>query len=139
MPTFEKSPHVFVYGTLRPGASRAALPTGLARMLALETVPAGPARVRGHLLRVADYPALVLDEEAGWVIGDLLRMTNPAPLLAALDAYEECSADFPQPHEYRRVLIDVQSPEGPVPAWAWLYARTTDGLPIIESGDFLNS
>lgn len=137
MPTREKTPFFFAYGTLRPGAPRAALPADLADLLAACAQPVGPARVRGRLLRVADYPALVLDDDSGWVTGDLMRMTAPARLLPALDAYEECSPDFPPPQEYRRALIDIEGPDGPIPAWVWLYARPTEGLPVIASGDFL--
>jgi len=44
---------------------------------------------------------------------------------------------FPEPHEYRREKVNVQSPDGPIEAWTYIYTRDATGLERIASGDFL--
>jgi gamma-glutamylcyclotransferase (GGCT)/AIG2-like uncharacterized protein YtfP len=123
---------LFVYGSLRrrSGAPMALRLAQAARWL-------GRAQVRGHLYRVADYPGFVPDPAAPAVIGDLFLPHDPDPLLAEMDAYEECSDAFPRPQEYRRERLVVEGAGGPVEAWVYVYAWPVDGLERIEGGDFL--
>ncbi|MDI1295848.1 MAG: gamma-glutamylcyclotransferase [bacterium] len=122
---------LFVYGTLRPGfdGPMAAWLRGAAR-------PVGPAWIGGALYRVADYPGFV-PGAAGHVAGDLFALADPATVLPILDAHEECSDAFPEPHEYRRERLIVETAEGPVAAWTYVYARDVSALERIEGGDFL--
>lgn len=64
-------------------------------------------------------------------------MADAAAILAVLDAYEECTADDPQPHEYRRERRPVQRMDGPVDAWVYIYAHEVTGFARIRDGDFL--
>lgn len=121
---------LFVYGTLRPGFGGP-----MARRLFAEAFHLGPARASGRLYAVADYPGF-LPGEGGEVIGDLFALRDPATL-DWLDAYEECTACHPLPHEYRREALWVVGREGPCRAWAYLYALPVGGLAPIEGGDFL--
>ena len=121
---------LFVYGTLRPGGS-----APIAARAGLSHV--GPARARGRLYLVADYPALIADPAGEAVTGDLFAIADEATL-AAIDAYEECGPDDPPPHEYARKTIMVETDTGPVIAWTYLYARDTSGLERIAGGDFLS-
>lgn len=83
------------------------------------------------------YPGLLCNQ-VGTVWGDLYRLgINGDAVLAALDEYEECSARFPAPHEYERRVIIVEAPDGPLQAWAWIYAGPIEGRERIASGDFL--
>ena len=120
---------LFVYGTLRPGfgGERAAWLASVARLV-------GAAMARGALYRVDYYPAFVPQVD-GLVVGDLFQLPDAAAILATLDEYEECAAHFPAPHEYRRER--VQTAEGGVDAWAYVYARDVAGLERIAGGDFL--
>jgi gamma-glutamylcyclotransferase (GGCT)/AIG2-like uncharacterized protein YtfP len=128
---------LFIYGTLRHDA--ATLPEGkeVAALLVRHSTALGAARLRGRLYRVADYPALVRDDAAGWVTGELIRLDEPEMLLPLLDTYEETGQGFPAPQEYVRVMADVEGPDGPVHAWVYEYGRNVNGLPLIASGDFL--
>ena len=73
---------LFVYGTLRRGGSN-----HIAR-IAPDAVFVTTARVRGHLYDVnGRWPALVLDESAGWVAGEIYHL--PPPSWPALDALED--------------------------------------------------
>lgn len=97
----------------------------------------GPGHTQGSLFMLDGYPGLLCDQ-AGTVLGDLYRLcTNGDAVLAALDEYEECSARFPAPHEYERRVIIVEVPDGPLRAWAWIYAWPVAGRERIDSGDFL--
>lgn len=124
-------PLLFVYGTLRPGYDGP-----MADWLARVARHVGPAWADGALYRVADYPGFVAGPE-GEVAGDLFALPDPAVLLAALDEHEQCSAHFPEPHEYRRTRFWVRTPTGQAEAWVYLYAWDVCGLERIASGDFL--
>lgn len=97
----------------------------------------GAAYTRGDLFLLDGYPALI-PGEAGSVLGNIYRLYDDGDeVLAALDEYEECSARFPAPQEYERRVIIVEAPDGPLQAWAWIYARPIEGREKITSGDFL--
>lgn len=123
---------LFVYGTLRRG-SRAAP----AALLRAEARWLGVAEAGGRLYDIGGYPGLVAAEDAR-VEGDLFAMTQPAALLPMLDAYEECSAAFAEPHEYRRERIAVHFEGRDVMAWTYVYARAAERLVAITSWDAAN-
>lgn len=121
--------HLFVYGTLRQDAGHP-----MHEVLRAAAHRIGPGRARGVLYRVDWYPAVVLDDAAGWVTGELYQIHDPAGL-AVLDDYEGAG---PPPSEYRRVTTRVWLEHGEVhEAWIYEYAWSVDGLVRIESGDFL--
>lgn len=121
---------LFVYGTLRrgSGASPAAALQAQARWL-------GVATTHGRLYDIGGYPGFTIEAGGPMVEGDLFEMTEPEALLPLLDAYEECSADFPEPHDYRRERITVHLRERPTVAWTYVYARATNGLTVIGGWD----
>lgn len=123
--------HLFVYGTLRTDFDGP-----MARRLRTEAVLVGPARVKGALYCIADYPGMVMADE-DWVTGDLFALPDPAATLRWLDIYEECAPCFPRPHEYRRERWEVEVAGGTIDAWVYVYARDTAGLDRIDGGDFL--
>lgn len=116
---------VFVYGTLRPGASRDA------EAFFPGATFLGPARVRGVLYDLGDYPGVHLDDSAGWIVGEIVRVTAEA--LAGFDAWEGVDAGL-----YRRVPVTVERPDAP-PLTTWIYeiADACEGRPVISSGDWL--
>lgn len=122
---------LFVYGTLRPG-----FPGPMAAWLASVAGHGGRATARGALYRVDDYPGFVRGEH-GHVVGDLILLPDAGALLPLIDAHEECTPDFPPPHEYRRERLTVDGAAGPVEAWTYVYAHPVAGLERIEGGDFL--
>lgn len=126
--------YLFVYGTLRQGAGS---PWHATLSRSAEYV--SPASMQGELYEVDGYPgAIQADQGAGRVVGELYRIRNSENLLVLLDEYEECSANFPQPHEYVRMRVGISLPNsGTVVAWVYLYNRDVAGLERIESGDYL--
>ena len=128
-------PFLFVYGTLRRGCA-----APMAHWLASKAQWHGVARARGWLYGLEDYPGFVPDEEAAWVQGDLFHLPAGSAgeaIIARLDAYEECTADHPLPHEYARIMLPVLSQGNVVDAWTYVYRHATAGLRRIEHGDFL--
>lgn len=124
---------LFVYGTLRIGCTNA-----MAARLAEEAAYLGPATVAGSLWKIEDYPGFVAGQ-TGRVMGDLFRPRDAQATLRWTDAYEEITADFPAPQEYRRERMRIESGAGAVIAWVYVYARDPAGLPHIAGGDFLSS
>ncbi len=87
--------------------------------------------LQGKLYEVDNYPAAIesnnLEDE---IEGHLI--------LRQLDAYEECTNQFPEPHEYSRkkrliTLFDGSS----VSAWVYMFNRDVSNLISIQSGDYL--
>src|SRR3546814_9316943 len=120
---------LFVYGTLRPAFGRP-----MALWFGTVARHKGKGSAKGALYRIADYPGFVPGPN-GVVAGDVFELPDPTPVLAKLDIYEECSPDFPPPHEYRREMLAVDMPDGPVQAWVYVYARPTDGQERLENGN----
>lgn len=116
---------VFVYGTLKRGHGNHALVAPyLVRVL--------PGRVEGYDLyglppgpeRPYPYPAMVPGR--GRVYGEVLFLQEEA--LPLLDELEE------EGREYRRVRVWVETEEGPLEAWAYLYLDDLEGARALPEG-----
>jgi gamma-glutamylcyclotransferase (GGCT)/AIG2-like uncharacterized protein YtfP len=87
---------------------------------------------------VSYYPALVLDDSADWVLGEVYRLSSNEQL-QRLDAYEECTYPSLPDQEYQRKQITVITDKGTsLMAWIYSYQHPIAGLEKISSGDFLN-
>lgn len=132
--------YLFVYGTLRRQGG-----SSWHDFLAQHCQYAGDASFQGRLYMLQGYPGLVGSAHSqDQVIGELYRLPvckgagAVEAVLNALDEYEECSTQFPRPHEYLRqvhpvLLADKQH----LKAWVYIYNRRTDETARIVSGDFL--
>ena len=121
---------VFVYGTLRRGASNHF------RMAGAEFVCAGS--IVGKLYQIDWFPGLILDETGGPIIGEVFE-TGPE-LLEALDQFEGVSADETQ-SEYRRVSTTVFPDNGgePIRADVWEWLGAVDESKRMKGGDWLEA
>jgi len=130
-----KDEFLFVYGTLRR-ATRSEMYHVLARHAEL----VGEATYQGKLYNVDYYPGVVpSDDPADAVQGEVYRLRNARVVLSRLDQYEECGHGFPEPTEFVREIQKVHVRGGEtVPAWIYLYNRTTANLELVQSGDFLD-
>ncbi len=108
--------HLFVYGTLRRQTG-----SRISRWLSSLATPLGPARMKGYLYDLGDFPAMVLAGNAGdWVSGELYKLHDPAQTLPVLDRYEG-----PQ---FRRAVADAYLHDGSsVRCFVYLYAGNLDG------------
>jgi gamma-glutamylcyclotransferase (GGCT)/AIG2-like uncharacterized protein YtfP len=117
----------FVYGLLMtgyPGFSKLELST--------RSRVVGPARVRGRLYDLGDYPGLLTSDD-GVVLGELISVLDPR-LIDELDTYEMYDPGNAAESEYlRRPVLAL---DRSVEAWTYVYNRPVTGFPIIESGDW---
>lgn len=121
---------VFVYGTLRRGASNHF------RMAGAEFVCAGS--VAGKLYQIDWFPGLILDAAGDPIRGEVFEVGPD--LLAALDTFEGVSADESQ-SEYRRVTTVVVPAHGnealSADVWEWL--GEVDESKRMKGGDWLEA
>ena len=113
---------VFVYGTLRRGGSNHF------RMADAGFVAAGT--VRGRLYRIDWYPGLILDDDAGAIVGEIYQVSPER--LKSLDRFEG--------PDYRRVRVTVYCTDGEsstVNAWIWEWLGATDESARLPAGDWL--
>ena len=124
---------LFVYGTLRKGA------TSKAPRLLADCPYVASGYMSGRLYEIAGYPGAVESSNPhDRVVGELYALDHAQQLFSRLDAYEECSAEYPAPHEYLRKTVPVHFDDGTlVEAWTYLYNRATVSLRPILSGDYL--
>lgn len=121
---------VFVYGTLRRGASNAF------RMEGAEFLR--PGGVRGRLYRIDWYPGIVLSEDCGLIAGELWEVSSE--MLEELDGFEGSG--------YRRVEVYVDRYDcdhewiewntEPKTAWVWEWKGAEDSKRLIPSGDWFD-
>jgi gamma-glutamylcyclotransferase (GGCT)/AIG2-like uncharacterized protein YtfP len=126
--------HLFVYGTLRREHGQ-----DMYRLLARHADFVGHASYRGRLFLVDDFPGATPSTDPDAIVrGEVYRLEAPEVVLRQLDEYEEVDARDPDSSLYRRELADVQLDDGRVfRAWIYLYNRSTNGLTVLPSGDFL--
>jgi gamma-glutamylcyclotransferase (GGCT)/AIG2-like uncharacterized protein YtfP len=100
----------------------------------------GNAFYQGKRYKVGDYPGVVAsDKRTDWVQGEVYRLRNPSLLLARLDRYEECGANYPEPTEYVRKMQRVRLQGGKfICTWVYIYNWSTNTLELMPSGIFLN-
>lgn len=123
---------VFVYGTLMRGERLGHL------ILAAGPRALVPARTRGRLLDLGDYPGLVPARRNGqWALGEYCEFESLDKLLPQLDFVEEYLADAEPQSLYLRRSVPVTLEDGSERwAWAYLYNRPYDPRKIIRSGDW---
>lgn len=125
--------HLFVYGSLCRETAGSLHP-----LLSDDAEYCCAAQLPGKLYEIDGYPGAVPSPSTASVIhGELYRLYHPQRLFQRLDAYEECSAHFPQPHEYRRIVETVTTATGKViAAWIYVYNHGLTGRRLIPSGDY---
>ena len=116
---------VFVYGSLRRGNA------GAMSVRFYDATYVGDGQVCGRLYDLGAYPGLLLDESGAVVTGEVYEVTDET--LSKLDQFELTS-------DYERREVEVE--QGTVLKQCWIYvpahdAGFFDGLPLIESGDWI--
>jgi Uncharacterized conserved protein len=126
--------YIFVYGTLRRDTH-----SEMAGLLASHAEFVDDAIYQGKLFKIDYYPGAVpSDDPNDKVQGEVYRFHQPDIALPLLDLYEEFGPEFPEPNEYvRRKQAVLLKNGGTVMAWLYIYNRSTEGLELIESADFI--
>lgn len=129
-PDSPRRTRVFVYGTLRRGASNHF------RMAGAEFVCAGS--IVGKLYQIDWFPGLILDETGGPIRGEVFEADQC--LLEALDRFEGVAADESE-SEYRRVSTTVlpENGEEPLTADVWEWLGEVDESKRMKGGDWLEA
>ena len=91
----------------------------------------GPCRLRGALYDLGAYPGLV--EGPGEVLGELYAVLDPG-VFAALDEFEGFDPGDSAGSLYVRVETGLIEPAGR--AWTYIYNRSVEGRPRIDSGSW---
>lgn len=125
--------YLFVYGSLM-----ASVRSRVARYFHSQAEYIEEGMIPGRLYDLGAYPGLVPGGEDGQVNGHIFRMLKPSILLPFLDEYEGVLGDTTPEAEYRREMGEVAGQEQSYRCWMYLYNQDTDGLPLIEGGNYLN-
>jgi gamma-glutamylcyclotransferase (GGCT)/AIG2-like uncharacterized protein YtfP len=125
------NPNLFVYGSLM---SRAAHPMG--NRLRREAKLIGAATLQGRLYAISWYPgAVVAEDPAERVHGEVYALADPARTLQWLDAYEGIVSARPDFAEYERIERPVRLTSGEeCAAWVYLYRKDASKLTPIPDG-----
>ena len=122
---------VFFYGTLMAGFDRRRR-AGIDDKLRY----IGRGSIQGELFDLGLYPAAVAAPE-GRIWGEVYEMTEPVPVLAALDDIEGYRHDDPDRSLYTRAKAGVVLPDGSLAqAWVYFYNAPLGQAARIPSGDY---
>jgi len=123
---------VFFYGTLMTGFDRRRR-LGMDDRLTFR----GRGWIHGALFDLGLYPAAVPASD-GKVWGEAFAVTDPAPVLAALDEIEGFDARTPDASLYVRRQVPVHlDVDDDAEAWVYFYNAPLGGSFGIPSGDYL--
>jgi gamma-glutamylcyclotransferase (GGCT)/AIG2-like uncharacterized protein YtfP len=127
---------LFVYGSLRSGFQSPAYEY-ISRHFNL----VGPAKVRGKLFDMGDYPAGVPVREDLFITGELYAIKNELEFswaIGQLDDYEGVMPESGESSLYRRELTMVSCDGKDCEAWVYWYNGETGDRPFLESGDIMD-
>jgi gamma-glutamylcyclotransferase (GGCT)/AIG2-like uncharacterized protein YtfP len=140
--------YLAVYGTLMTGQANQLAPGVRAKMKSL-----GKCRIPGKIFKIRDdrdkvqYPGLVFvsNGDSSSVTGELFEIgkddRHAAEVLRAIDAYEEFLPDNWADSTFCRRFVAVypgDHQETKRFAWVYVYNKSTAGMDVIESGDWLS-
>ncbi|GAB4405961.1 MAG: gamma-glutamylcyclotransferase [Bacteroidia bacterium] len=127
---------IFVYGTLLRGAADHLM----AAFLKQKSSFVGKGVMPGRMYKVQFFPAVVEDDTGGFkVYGEVYRMHDSAAVFTVLDEYEAFLPDDPAQSLFVRKIKPIQTAEGPLDCWVYLYNQPIGEYVQIRSGDFLRS
>jgi gamma-glutamylcyclotransferase (GGCT)/AIG2-like uncharacterized protein YtfP len=126
------SGYLFVYGTLLDD------PNTFGRYVNDHCRFFKKGKFKGRLYDIGEYPGAIFEPGCdSSVMGSILIMNDPAEILKVLDDYEGVGDDCPQPNEYLRGLVDVDTDGNPISCWVYLYNWPVDKARLIDCGDYL--
>ena len=127
-----KSPvdHLFIYGTLRDGEERSGILSKFSSNVYKDC------KIRGKLINLQGgrYPGLISGD--GSVVGEIHYTPDIENTLKdendGLDMIEGFNGYGEKDPLFRRILTYSNE----IPCWTYVYARSPDDGPVIESGDW---
>jgi len=98
-----------------------------------------PGKFKGKLYDIGEYPGAIYLPNADYKVhGIILQLTNVNETLTVIDDYEGFGNDQLQTNLFIRKLLTVQTADGNVKCWVYLYNQPTTHLKQILSGDYLS-
>lgn len=127
--------HLFVYGSLRSGFKSPAY-AYISRYFHL----IGPAKVKGRLYDMGDYPAAIPSTDEHYIVGELYVLNHESEFnwaIEQLDDYEGVHVEEGEAPLYIRKTEEVITDSGNTLAWMYWFNGSITNQPLIESGDVL--
>jgi len=122
--------HLFIYGTLRDGEERSGILSKFSSKVYKDC------KIRGKLINLqgGGYPGLISGD--GSVVGEIHHTPDIENTLKdkndGLDMIEGFNGYGEEDPLFRRILTYSNN----IPCWTYVYARSSDDGPVIESGDW---
>ena len=127
---------IFVYGSLRSGFNAPAFEY-ISRYFQL----VAPAKVRGLLYDMGDYPAAVPTNQDQFWLGELYAIKQEEEFAWALEQLDEYEGINESPEDspvsFKRELVEVMTESGNTIAWIYWFSGSIADKPLIASGDVL--
>jgi gamma-glutamylcyclotransferase (GGCT)/AIG2-like uncharacterized protein YtfP len=127
---------IFVYGSLRSGFNAPAFEY-ISRYFQL----VAPAKVRGLLYDMGDYPAAVPTNQDQFLLGELYAIKQDEEFAWALEQLDEYEGINESPEDspvsFKRELVEVMTESGNTIAWIYWFSGSIADKPLIASGDVL--
>ena len=122
---------LFVYGTLLDERNP------LGALLKNSCSGFKPGKFKGALFDLGEYPgALYRPDDDHFVYGTVFTMNDPDHTLKILDDYEGFGDGHPQPNDFIREVLEIETDEGLLSCWIYLYNGPVYGHWHIASGNY---
>ncbi len=127
----EETALLFVYGTLMSGCERGDF---LNRGHKVRFLGAGI--TQGKLYDLGNFAGLIESDHGMPVRGEIYEIIDEETFFATLDIIEGYWPQQPERSLYVRKQVAVQTENGLLHAWAYVYNQPVNGFSIIASGDY---
>lgn len=125
--------YLFVYGTLLSAGNQ------FAEYLKDNCTLNSHGRFKGRLYDIGEYPGAIADENYhNYVYGSIFSITNITEALEYLDDYEGYGDEQDQPNLFIRQMMGIETINGIINCWVYLYNLPVKGFKLIESGNYLS-
>ncbi|WP_184541808.1 gamma-glutamylcyclotransferase family protein [Mucilaginibacter sp. FT3.2] len=126
------NPYLFVYGTLLTAGNP------YANYLQKHCKLVGAGKFKGSLYNIGEYPGAIGDITGKqYVYGCIYLMDDAERVLTLIDGYEGIGVNEPQPHEYLRRLVGIETDSGVFTCWVYLYNWPVRKESKIAGGSYL--
>lgn len=95
-------------------------------------------KIQGKLYDIGEYPgAVAYPEGEDVIVGNIVILNEPEHSLQILDNYEGFGPEQSQPNLFIRKSLPVETINGAIFCWVYLYNLPVGGFKQIISGDYL--
>jgi len=125
--------YLFVYGTLLDADNE------FARYLNNNCTFYGNGKFKGRLYDIGEYPGAIADQNYHYyVYGNIFALNNSSKVLKYFDDYEGYDDEQDQPDLFIRRMMDIETVNGIVNCWVYLYSLPVNRFKLIESGNYVS-